>query len=111
MKKYGQAIFKKLTSTAGESISETLISLLVASLALLMLAGAVSSATGMITRSREKLGEYYESNDKLVTVSDSTPGQMITIHTAGLTDQVIPIQYTQNTELGDKTVVSYIRQK
>lgn len=110
MKKYGQAIFKKLTSTAGESISETLISLLVASLALLMLAGAVSSATGMITRSREKLGEYYESNDKLVTVSDSTPGQ-VTIQSTGLTDQTVSIQYTQNTELGDKTVVSYIRQK
>lgn len=110
MKKYGQAIFKKLTSTAGESIYETLISLLVASLALLMLAGAVSSATGMITRSREKLGEYYESNDKLVTVSDSIPGQ-VTIHSTGLTDQTVSIQYTQNTELGDKTVVSYIRQK
>ena len=110
MKKYGQAIFKKLTSTAGESISETLISLLVASLALLMLAGAVSSATGMITKSRTKLEKYYESNYKLVTVSDSTPGQ-VTIQSTGLTDQVIPIQYTQNTEFGDKTVVSYIRQK
>ena len=110
MKKYGQAIFKKLTSTAGESISETLISLLVASLALLMLAGAVSSATGMITKSRTKLEKYYESNDKLVTVSDSTPGQ-VTIQSTGLTDQTVSIQYTQNTELGDKTVVSYIRQK
>ena len=110
MKKYGQAIFKKLTSTAGESISETLISLLTASLALLMLAGAVSSATGMITKSRTKLEKYYESNDKLVTVSDSTPGQ-VTIHSTGLTDQTVSIQYTQNTELGDKTVVSYIRQK
>lgn len=110
MKKYGQAIFKKLTSTAGESISETLISLLTASLALLMLAGAVSSATGMITKSRTKLEKYYESNDKLVTVSDSTPGQ-VTIQSTGLTDQTVSIQYTQNTELGDKTVVSYIRQK
>ena len=110
MKKYGQAIFKKLTSTAGESISETLISLLVASLALLMLAGAVSSATGMITKSRTKLEKYYESNDKLVTVSDSTPGQ-VTIYSTGLTNQTVSIQYTQNTEFGDKTVVSYIRQK
>lgn len=107
MKKLGQSVLKKLRSKAGESISETLVSLLIASLALVMLAGAVSSATGMITRSREKLEKYYDNNDKLVTVSESSPSQ-ITIKAVGLTDQIVQIQYTQNTEFGSHSVVSYI---
>ena len=107
MKKLGQSVLKKLRSKAGESISETLVSLLIASLALVMLAGAVSSATGMITRSREKLEKYYDNNDKLVTVSESSPSQ-ITIKAVGLTDQIVQIQYTQNTEFSSHSVVSYI---
>lgn len=107
MKKLGQSVLKKLRSKAGESISETLVSLLIASLALVMLAGAVSSATGMITRSRTKLSKYYKTNDELVTVSKGSPGQ-ITIKADGLTDQTVPIQYTENTEFSNKTVVSYI---
>lgn len=111
MKKRGQSVLKKLRSKAGESISETLISLLVASLALMMLAGAVSSGTGMITKSRTKLGEYYEKNDALVMVSPNPSDASITIKADGLTDQTVQIQYTQNTEFGSQTVVSYIRKK
>ena len=107
MKKHGQAVFKKLKSRAGETISETLVSLLIASLALVMLAAAMSSATGMITKSRTKLEKYYDENEKLVTVSDPSEAS-IKLQSAGLREQVIPIQYAQNTEFGSKTVVSYI---
>ena len=46
-----KSIWKKLKSAAGETIGETLVALLISSLALMMLAGAVSAATRMITRS------------------------------------------------------------
>ncbi len=51
---------KKLRSRAGESIAETLIATLIAALALVMLAGAISSAANMITKSKTLMDKYYE---------------------------------------------------
>ena len=42
-------IMKKLRSRAGETITETLVSVLIGALALVMLAGAVSAASSVIT--------------------------------------------------------------
>ena len=50
---------KKLFSKTGESIGETLIALLISALALLMLAGAVSSAGKIVTRNRSAMNDYY----------------------------------------------------
>jgi len=50
---------KKLRSRAGESIGETLIALLISALALLMLAGAVSSASRIVTRNKTAMEDYY----------------------------------------------------
>ncbi len=52
-------IKNKLRSRAGESIGETLVALLIAALALLMLAGAVSSASKIVTRNKAAMEEYY----------------------------------------------------
>ena len=52
-------IMAKLRSQAGESIAETLVATLIAALALLMLAGAVSSASNIITRSNDAMNDYY----------------------------------------------------
>ena len=52
-------MLKKLRSTAGESIGETLVALLISALALVMLAGAVSSASNIITRSNDAMNDYY----------------------------------------------------
>ena len=53
---------KKLKSQTGESIGETLVSLLIAALALVMLAGAVSASSGVIMKGRNKLNAYYTAN-------------------------------------------------
>ena len=55
-------IMAKLLSQAGESIAETLVATLIAALALLMLAGAVSSAARMVNSSKAAVTEYYNSN-------------------------------------------------
>ena len=60
---------KKLGSQNGESLAETLIALLIASLALVMLAGAMTTASSILTRSKDKLeGEngYYSQTETLV---------------------------------------------
>ena len=51
----------KLHSRAGESIGETLVALLISALALLMLAGAVSSAAKLVTRNDASMRQYYSS--------------------------------------------------
>ena len=52
-------IQSKLRSRVGESIGETLIALLISALALMMLAGAISSAARIVTRSKTAMDEYY----------------------------------------------------
>ena len=54
-----KGVLRKLYSRAGESIGETLIALLISSLALLMLAGAVSSASRIVTRNKTAMEDYY----------------------------------------------------
>ena len=51
----------KLRSRKGETIAETLIALLIASLALLMLAGAVSAASNVVTKSKNAMISYYKT--------------------------------------------------
>ena len=55
----------KISDTSGESIAETLIAVLIAAFALLMLAGTVNTSTNLVTKSREVLGEYYQANNAL----------------------------------------------
>ena len=118
MKKLYRSIRNKLSSRAGETISETLISMLIASLALVMLAGAVSSAAAMITKSKDKLGDYYQENEKLVAVapsaSPSSPTIVIKEKNAPtsedkLSDQSVQVVYVENRTFSNKTVVSYIK--
>ena len=51
-------LMKKLGSKAGESIAETLVATLIAALALVMLAGAIGSASNIINGSRKAMQAY-----------------------------------------------------
>ena len=108
-------IKKKLNSRTGESISETLISLLIAALALVMLAGAVSSSSGMIMKSKDKMNSYYSANEAsngvvkktYGTGSTVTGGIIITDTSRVISDQSYNIEYFKNEEFGRTTVVAY----
>lgn len=64
-------IMRKLSSQAGESIGETLVALLISALALVMLAGAVSSGMRVVTNSKEKMNAYYQVNNAIVAREDA----------------------------------------
>ena len=49
----------KLRDRAGESIAETLVGLLISALALLMLAGALTSASNIVNKSKTAMEDYY----------------------------------------------------
>ena len=65
-------IIKKLRGRSGESIAETLIALLISALALMMLAGAISTVADIISRSNAQMNEYYAADNNLVTRSSGT---------------------------------------
>ena len=56
-------LIKKLKSSSGESIGETLVALLIAALALLMLAVAITATTRIINNSSEKVDDYFDKSN------------------------------------------------
>ena len=65
-------VVNKVRNTRGETISETLVALLIASLALVMLAGAITAANSIVRKSRDKLDDYYTANEVMVTMPANT---------------------------------------
>ena len=66
-------IFEKLSSKAGESIGETLVALLISALALMMLAGAVTSGMRVVTRSKDAMDGYYTVSNALAAKDTAKP--------------------------------------
>ena len=118
-RKVMETIKRKLYLNMGESIGETLIALLVASLALVMLAGAISSGSNSITKSKDKLDKYYSATEDVVTrSSDSSTEYRYTIvsGTMMITDPSNTIQFNpggesvtfyENNEFSNKPVIAY----
>lgn len=108
---------KKLKSQSGESLAETLVSLLIAALALIMLAGAMSASSGVITRSKEKLDDYYSANEgdsgviKMKSGGGTSADLGITITDSEavykIANQSFKITYYENDEFSKTPVIAY----
>lgn len=99
---------RKLRSNAGESIGETLVALLISALALVMLAGAISSTANMITTSDAKMGEYYDGDDILVQQAESGgTAATITITGSSGTAETRSVSCYTNAAFTNKPVVAY----
>ena len=95
-------IITKLKNNAGETIGETLVALLISSLSLVMLAGAISASVRVVTKSKEKMNNYYTANNNVEEKLDA--GKEITIQ---LGDNTLTVKSYINGEYNDKPVVSY----
>lgn len=106
-------INKKLHSKKGESLSETLVALLLSALALVMLAGAVSASFKVVNTSKTKLNEYYANSQALVSMSSAGTAATISIAPAVNSDKLnLPsyaIQYYKNDSFSSIPVISYKR--
>ena len=103
-------IRKKLKSRSGESIGETLVALLISALALVMLAAAISAASGIVIRSRTKLDDYYKANETIViqmTAGGTSGSITIKDESGSIADQSKDVTYYKNDEFGKKTVIAY----
>lgn len=118
-------IIKKLSSQTGESIGETLIALLISALALVMLAGAVSTGMRIVTNSKEKMDAYYKVNNAMVaqaatapTINGTTASGFskgtLTVAVSNLMPSaaatIPPTGYWMNDTIGGVQVVSYRKQ-
>ena len=100
-------IVDKIKNNSGETIGETLVALLISSLALMMLAGAIATSSGIITRSSEKIDSYYEANENLVTMTSAEGPVELTIKESGTTgfSQTIKVKYGKNEILNSSSPV------
>ena len=100
---------KKLRSCAGESLTETLVALLISALALLMLAGAVTSATRVITRSKDKMTQYYAADAGLA--NRTAAGRSLNVELKDNADSplslLIPVQTYENNAFPSRPVIAY----
>ena len=106
-------LIKKLNSGKGETITETLVALLISALGLVMLAAAISSAGSVITRSREKLDAYYLENEKVINRVPPTDGTSndititITDTNGNISAQTNVAKFYKNAEFTKNPVVAY----
>ena len=103
---------KKLRSNKGESIAETLISLLIACVALIMLAGMITAATKLVSKSKTSMQDYYTENNSVATGSTTSgtgSSTTITISTSPSSQLTITqdVTYYQNNTFSNSPVIAY----
>ena len=97
---------KKLRSQAGETLAETLITVLIIAVAMTMLAGMISATASMVKTSENKMKEYYQGSAALETFSGAESGPSITLKTDTDFDP-INIVYAKNEVFSDHMVIAY----
>ena len=106
----------KLLRGRGESITEVLVALLISAIALLMLAGMISSSSKMLFESERNIKSYVEGENLLADQgASSLTGSVSVKDESGtlwrLTDEHgstgIDVLYFENRTLGKMSVVSY----
>ena len=110
MKNVFKKIKKRIHTQAGESIAETLIALLLASLALVMLASMIQSTSSIVIKSKNKMDEYYTANVRLENPNQS--GLKISIEEKDSTKtygkiEIDNVLYQENETFSNKPVLAY----
>ena len=97
----------KVKNNAGESISETLVSVLISALALVMLAGAITTATRIVKNSRTKLEAYYKANEIMAEMPTSSSDSSVEVLSTGKTIRFIESGNDAASETENYNIVMY----
>ena len=103
-------ICKRLRSRAGETIAEVLIALLISSLALVILAQMITSASNMVQTSERAMKDYYSGNNKLAKQTENGTSATATLKMgeSGTLNTSTSILYFENDKkLGGIDVIAY----
>lgn len=114
MKAMMRVIYKaqrKTKNHSGETIAETLVALLISSIALMMLASMINSTVNLVTKSEAKMRDYYTLNAELENSAESEDTFTITIIPQNESDSKLNMSvdgvHYQTNNLFSKTVVAY----
>lgn len=116
-RKMKKSLRNKLQSETGESIAEVLVALLISAIALMMLAGMITSSTNTVTRSRTAMNTYIEEGNRIVERSGTYAGGTVSLQinnkTIKLTDSSessIDIEiYKNNSNISGGEVMAWTR--
>lgn len=110
MKAWMKKAKQRVRSQAGESLGETLVGLLIAALALTMLAGAMMTSSGIITKSKAALNTYQDGIEQVVTRSitaESCTVDFSQVGSASITSSGITKATSERIEVSDVGVSFY----
>ena len=105
---------KKISRRAGETLTETLVALLISAVAITMLASMIMTSRSLIDSSKKMFDAYYEENNALseysgtatsgtATLSDGTNA----VRLVNGSDSVSVKVYTNDKAPSNKPVISY----
>jgi len=107
----------KILSNGGETLTEVLVSLLIAGLALAMFAGMIQASVNIADSSEAKMQEYYTANNNLAlkTIPEATGGTVsltkgTDIYNLFPGSSGVDVDYFVNDKLGGVEVMSYERE-
>ncbi|HPX70630.1 MAG TPA: prepilin-type N-terminal cleavage/methylation domain-containing protein [Bacillota bacterium] len=83
VRKISKAVKLKISSRRGESLTEVLVALLIASLAMAMLAGMIQASVKITGSAESKMQEYYTVSNALA-IKDTDPEATYSEGTIGL---------------------------
>lgn len=69
-----KTLFKKLSSQSGETLAETLVSMLIAGLSILMLSTAIAASARIVMGTKRAAQAYKQTTNTLVTGDGSVSG-------------------------------------
>ena len=97
-------ILSKLRQRAGESLTETLVALLIATVALMLLAGAISTTQRLVSQSEDAMSEYYTKNNAVALQSGGTD---TTVTISGDLSATYDVTLYTNDQFSKTPVIAY----
>ena len=98
--------FQSIAGQRGETFVESLVSVLLATIATVMLATAIASTTRIIMSSKETMDNYYEGGAALAQRSASNGTISLNVSGGGFSCTISDLEEYEYT-IGGKTVVAY----
>ena len=111
-----EKMIKRIKNNHGESLTETLVAILVAGLAMALLSGMISTSVKLTSNSSRDIGRYYDQDKEVALKEDAGKlegaGTLIIQEKNGETTynigkNSISVNYYMNTNATKKPVISY----
>ena len=102
----------RLKMEKGETLVETLVSMMICVFAILLLFSSIFSSKVVIDKSDKKMTEYYEKNNSLVEKTEASGKGVVTFSKPIIpSENIVSVEYFVNDVFSNNPVVTYAREK